>query len=116
MTTMMLVKLKAKADMIIFLYHAQTGLSKLVLDEYGDVLKNKDRLVKSDIVRSRAYRECIRLKEDSFYGLKHSSKRNLRYLKGTINMGLWYPWTPAIELKSFLKMDGLGKDVRTNGD
>ncbi|GJT58349.1 putative reverse transcriptase domain-containing protein, partial [Tanacetum coccineum] len=82
---------------------------KIKLDEYGDVLKNKARLV------AKGYRQEAGIDfEESFAPAKPTEmhltaiKRIFRYLKGTINMGLWYPKDSGFELKAFADADYAG--------
>ncbi|GJT85869.1 hypothetical protein Tco_1067586 [Tanacetum coccineum] len=82
---------------------------KVKLDEYGDVLKNKSRLV------AKKTRPCIRcmhvwLRYQAKPTKKHfeAIKCVFRYLKGTINMGLWYPKDNAMSLTAYADADHAG--------
>ncbi|GJU63050.1 retrovirus-related pol polyprotein from transposon TNT 1-94 [Tanacetum coccineum] len=108
---------------------------KVKLDEYGDVLKNKARLVAKgyrqeegiDFEESFAWLHVSRL---SFVRFKASSldvvsglayqkeplkhlNGSLRYLRGTINWGLWYPKDTAMALMAYADADHTGcQDTR----
>ncbi|GJW94012.1 retrovirus-related pol polyprotein from transposon TNT 1-94 [Tanacetum coccineum] len=64
---------------------------KVKLDEYGDVLKNKARYQAKP---TKKHLEAI--------------KRIFRYLKGSINMGLWYPKDNAMSLTAYADADHAG--------
>ncbi|GJX51379.1 retrovirus-related pol polyprotein from transposon TNT 1-94 [Tanacetum coccineum] len=115
---------------------------KVKLDEYGDVLKNKARLVAKDFVRRKvlilkgilrpiARLEAIRIFIANGRQQKHvvyliwtyqsrptkkhleAVKRVFRYLQGSINMGLWYPKDTAMALTAYADADHAGcQDTR----
>ncbi|GJW89797.1 retrovirus-related pol polyprotein from transposon TNT 1-94 [Tanacetum coccineum] len=137
---------------------------KVKLDEYGDVLKNKARLVSkgygqekgidfeqsfAPVAHIKAIRIFIanaakgfvdpdhpthvyRLKK-ALYGLKQAPrawyqasptkkhlealKRVFRYLRGTINWGLWYPKDTAMALTAYADADHAGcQDTRRKAE
>ncbi|GJW38946.1 hypothetical protein Tco_0064791 [Tanacetum coccineum] len=70
---------------------------KVKLDEYGDVLKNKSRLVAKDNPTH------VNPEEWPLYGLKPRHQG-----RGTINMGLWYPKDNAMSLTAYADADHAG--------
>nr|GEU43023.1 hypothetical protein [Tanacetum cinerariifolium] len=71
---------------------------KVKLDEYGDVLENKARLV------ANGYQQKTSLTKKHLEALK----RVFRYLRGTINWGLWYPKYTAMALTAYADADRAG--------
>ncbi|GJX97361.1 hypothetical protein Tco_0353159 [Tanacetum coccineum] len=59
-----------------------------------------------DIVQEVCY--CARYQARPMEKHLKEVKRIFRYLKGTINMGLWYPKDPGFELTTFLDADHAG--------
>ncbi|GJU02440.1 putative ribonuclease H-like domain-containing protein [Tanacetum coccineum] len=56
-----------------------------------------------DIVQAVCY--CVRYQARRIENHHNEVKRIFRYLKGTINMGLWYPKDSGFELTEFLDVD-----------
>nr|GEU40911.1 integrase, catalytic region, zinc finger, CCHC-type, peptidase aspartic, catalytic [Tanacetum cinerariifolium] len=109
---------------------------KVKLDEYGDVLKNKSQLVakgyrqeKGIPVDQTRYRGmvgslmyltasrpdlvfvvCMCARYQAKPTKKHleAIKQVFRYLRGTINWGLWYPKDTAMELMTYIDIDHAG--------
>ncbi|GJR07677.1 hypothetical protein Tco_0790329 [Tanacetum coccineum] len=86
---------------------------KVKLDDYGDVLKNKARLVAKGYRQEEASRPdlvfavcmCARYQAKPTKNHFEAIKRVFRYLKGTINMGLWYPKDNAMSLTAYADAD-----------
>ncbi|GKA42044.1 retrovirus-related pol polyprotein from transposon TNT 1-94 [Tanacetum coccineum] len=70
---------------------------------YG--LKQAPRACRPDIVQAICY--CARYQARPTEHLKEV-KRIFRYLRGTINMGLWYPKGSGFDLTAFLDVDHAG--------
>ncbi|GJV58121.1 hypothetical protein Tco_1459126 [Tanacetum coccineum] len=114
---------------------------KLKLDEVGRILKNKARLVAhmnwpkecSLWAETKLQRRWLRyvvfvpdiprLLKDQWFILSlsarptekhlHAVKRIFRYLRGTVNRGLWYPKDSSIALTAFADADHVGcQDTR----
>ncbi|GJR61338.1 copia protein [Tanacetum coccineum] len=90
---------------------------KVKLDEYGDVLKNKARWMSKLVFCNGDLQEekslSVSLKDLNTRSKPtkvtlEAIKRIFRYLKGTINMGLWYPKDNAMSLTAYADADHAG--------
>ncbi|GKE50789.1 hypothetical protein Tco_1485945 [Tanacetum coccineum] len=85
-------------------------LSGKLVDQTDDLSKIGSLMYltssKPDIVQAICYCACYQARQTE----KHlkEDKRIFRYLRGTINMGLWYPMDSVFELTSFSDVDHAG--------
>ncbi|GJX69448.1 retrovirus-related pol polyprotein from transposon TNT 1-94 [Tanacetum coccineum] len=106
-----------------FMIIALKCIYKVKLDEYGDVLKNKARLVAKRypqeegidfeesfvlVARIEAIRIFIANAASPTKKYLKAIKRVFRYLRGTINWGLWYPKDTAMALTAYADADHAG--------
>nr|GFA21151.1 integrase, catalytic region, zinc finger, CCHC-type, peptidase aspartic, catalytic [Tanacetum cinerariifolium]GFA56196.1 integrase, catalytic region, zinc finger, CCHC-type, peptidase aspartic, catalytic [Tanacetum cinerariifolium] len=115
---------------------------KVKLDEYGDVVKNKARLVakgyrqEEGIDFEESFAPVARIEAIRIFITNAASKnitsirwmyqasptkihletlkRAFRYLKGTINWGLWYPKDTAMALTAYADVDHVDYDFDFN--
>ncbi|GJZ74409.1 retrovirus-related pol polyprotein from transposon TNT 1-94, partial [Tanacetum coccineum] len=98
---------------------------KVKLDELGGILKNKARLVargyhqEEGIDFEESFAPVARLEAIRIFLARptekhlHTVKRIFRYLRGTVNRGLWYPKDSLIALTAFADADHAGcQDTR----
>ncbi|GJV21489.1 integrase, catalytic region, zinc finger, CCHC-type containing protein [Tanacetum coccineum] len=111
-------KLKAKADIGIFVGYAPTKKAYRIYNKRTRKIQETvhvafDELIEGYLSASRpdivfAVCMCARYQAKPTEMHLTAIKRIFRYLKGTIHMGLWYPKDSGFELKAFADADYAG--------